>query len=671
MLSSTPHAVDEHEDTHVSALPEVVLESTEAEVVEASATAPFDLSQTFLLHSNPGATKTIYLDFDGHVTTGTSWNTSYNEGKSFTTPAYSFEGGSAFSDAELERIQRIWQRVSEDYIPFDVNVTTQDPGVNALRKSTGGDNAWGIRVVIGGSSYDWYGSGAGGVAYLNSFNWSSDTPAFVFNENLGNGSEKYVAEAAAHEAGHTLGLSHDGRNSPTETYYKGHGSGDTGWAPIMGISYYESLTQWSKGEYTSASNTQDDLSIITTRNGFGYRADDHGNTMSSATQVSLSDGMFTTSGIIGQTSDVDVFSFTAVEGIFDFSVTPFERGPNLDVYLALFDSDFSLIGESNPVSSLEAGFSFALDAADYYLLVDGVGMGDPLTTGYSDYGSLGQYTLQGAFSAAIPDPAKISVWAGTTEIIDGQTTPIFIGAAWASDSQPSRTFTIRNDGEQTLELTAPFADTDHFIVSDPQLSVLTAGQSTSFTVTLRTDVVWSGSETVTFFSSDSGGEIFDFVVAGDVAVDPQIAMGDFDRSGAVEQSDLTLLLSSWGTSTAPGTGADASGDGIVEQDDLTALLNNWGATLAADSGQVAEADASASPEIAPLTATAAGPGLEPIPHWFHPAERWRSALPLLSRLSVGHGETASLVLRDAETWLWHPEENAEDDDASLRLAGRV
>ena len=32
-------------------------------------TAPYPDSQTFLLHSKPGSTKTIYLDFNGHTTT--------------------------------------------------------------------------------------------------------------------------------------------------------------------------------------------------------------------------------------------------------------------------------------------------------------------------------------------------------------------------------------------------------------------------------------------------------------------------------------------------------------------------------------------------------------------------------------------------------------------------
>ncbi|MDY6786288.1 MAG: hypothetical protein SW833_27705, partial [Cyanobacteriota bacterium] len=48
---------------------------------------PFDASQVFNLNSNARANHTIYLDFDGHRTTGTPWNSRY--GNNLVTPAYS------------------------------------------------------------------------------------------------------------------------------------------------------------------------------------------------------------------------------------------------------------------------------------------------------------------------------------------------------------------------------------------------------------------------------------------------------------------------------------------------------------------------------------------------------------------------------------------------------
>ena len=362
----------------------------------ATVSAALNLSQTFSLNSLAGANHTIYLDFNGHTTSGTSWNTSFNKAN-IVTPAFDFDGNTgSFSNAELERIQYIWQRVAEDFIPFNVNVTTQAPtNINDLIKSGSGDTRWGVRVAIGGSSYDWFGAGAGGVAYLNSFNWNSDTPTFVFDDQLGNGNEKYTAEAISHEVGHTLGLSHDGRITPSEGYYAGHGSGDTGWAPIMGVGYYQNLSQWSKGEYASANNTQDDLQIITTQNGFGYRTDDTGSTIATAKALTVSGASVSGNGIIERNTDVDFYSFTTGAGAISLTVNPFNRGPNLDILAELYNSAGTLIASSNPTDLLSANITANVAAGTYYLKIDGIGKGNPLITGYTDYGSLGQYSISG------------------------------------------------------------------------------------------------------------------------------------------------------------------------------------------------------------------------------------------------------------------------------------
>src|SRR6266487_5596273 len=118
--------------------------------------APFPDDQTFLLHSRPGATKVIYLDFDGHVTTGTPWNTWDTQLPNIVSTPFDLDGFPlTFSPTELEYIQHIWQRVAEDYSPFDIDVTTQDPGLEALRKTDSSDISYGVRVVI--IPTNWYG----------------------------------------------------------------------------------------------------------------------------------------------------------------------------------------------------------------------------------------------------------------------------------------------------------------------------------------------------------------------------------------------------------------------------------------------------------------------------------------------------------------------------------
>ena len=53
------------------------------------------------------------------------------------------------------------------------------------------------------------------------------------------------------------------------------------WAPIMGVGYQKPVVQWSKGEYTNANNTQNDLTIIA-NGGAPVIADEAGDTVGSA-----------------------------------------------------------------------------------------------------------------------------------------------------------------------------------------------------------------------------------------------------------------------------------------------------------------------------------------------------------------------------------------------------
>src|SRR5207253_2584427 len=158
-----------------------------------------------------------------------------------------------------------------------------------------------------------------------------------------------VAAATSHEVGHTLGLSHDGQDDAD--YYSGHGIGATSWGPLMGNPYGRSVSQWSNGSYTGASNKQDDLAIITAQNGFGYRGDDHGNTAAAASPLP-STGKTLAAAIIARSSDVDFFSFTIPAGKIDLTASPDAFDPNLDIRLTLLDANSHVVVVNNPASSL-------------------------------------------------------------------------------------------------------------------------------------------------------------------------------------------------------------------------------------------------------------------------------------------------------------------------------
>jgi PKD repeat protein len=295
--------------------------------------------------------------------------------------------------------------VAEDYAPFDVDVTTETPIADKLTRVSATDQVFGTTVVITSRSGVYSGS-CGGVAYIGVFDDTGDyyKPALVFYDALGAGNEKYVAEAISHEAGHNMGLLHDGYSGGS--YYSGQGSGVTGWAPIMGVGYYQPLVQWSKGEYATADNVQDDYAVMAT-NGLPVRADDHGDTVATATLLTgTSSGGLTTlaaEGVIERPGDVDVFGFVSGAGTASFTVSPAARSANLDVLIELRNASNAVLASANPPDALSASLSFTLPASGtYYLTVQGAGFGDPLTNGYSNYGSLGQYAVNGS----VPTPAS-------------------------------------------------------------------------------------------------------------------------------------------------------------------------------------------------------------------------------------------------------------------------
>jgi hypothetical protein len=340
---------------------------TAAEVVGAGV-----LSQSSLavppLSSNPDATAKIYLDFDGHFES--TWGT-YS---GISTPVFSLDSDlTSFSTSEIAAINQIWARVSEDYAPFDIDVTTIEPASFA--------DKMGLRVSIGGNG-SWYGS-AGGVAYVGSFTNYIVNTVYIFPQQLAN-SAKYIAEASSHESGHAFGLRHQSRYDANGTKTEEYHTGDGDWAPIMGTSYYKTRTTWHNGTSTIAATIyQDDMAVISnTTNGFGYRADDHGSA-SKPTPLVFSGNTATASGIIEKMDDQDAFSFSTTGGSVTITQNVAAIGANLDSTLELRTATGTIIASANPSTSYGATITASLAAGDYTIVTASAGQ----------YGSVGQYTV--------------------------------------------------------------------------------------------------------------------------------------------------------------------------------------------------------------------------------------------------------------------------------------
>ena len=367
----------------------------------------FPFTKTFLLHSRPGSTKVIYLDFKGHVTKGSYWNTD-RRSTTIVAPAFDLDGKpGTFNAAEQAIIQKIWKEVSDAYAVFDVDVTTQDPGVENIRRlNATTDNNYGVRVCLGGKvSYlpnwqeivtnadDLFGI----TPEIGCFNkqpvaqvaYANDAPVLVFTDMLyQRGSAKDIADTTIHELGHAFNLNHSTLSDGTE-YYSGHND----WAPYMGDTMGKSVGQWTLGDYDAlATNTEDELDIISTY--IPYITDDHGDDVASATTLTTSKVkspvrstlpvyVYTSSanGLINNRADKDYFKIEVGEGEFFVEATAADPQPNLNIQIKLYDKDGVEVVNPDPYGypyEIEKGMSdsyhhYALPAGTYYIEVDGVG----------------------------------------------------------------------------------------------------------------------------------------------------------------------------------------------------------------------------------------------------------------------------------------------------------
>jgi hypothetical protein len=349
-------------------------------------------ADVFALDSRPTSSRVLYLDFDGHIATDPVWGSAGFGGQIASAP-FDTDGVAGFSAAEQATIFEVWQRVAEDYRPFDINVTTRDPGVEGLRRSSVIDPSYGQRMVITPSNFTNQ-SGVIGVALVDVFWSESDHAAYVFTDLAYKRTARTIGEATSHEAGHTLSLGHDGTVS--SDYYDGHGD----WAPIMGrpvdlnraFNSSRPVTQWSRGEYAGANRFEDDLAIIAART--GYRPDDHANNAVSATVVASKS---TTAGNIERTGDRDVFAVDVAAGTLSVQLRPPSgEAPwsNLAARLVVRNSSGSVVATADPAtaSGWALNVGLAVPAGRYTIEVQPVGWLSA-STGFTTYGSLGAYEL--------------------------------------------------------------------------------------------------------------------------------------------------------------------------------------------------------------------------------------------------------------------------------------
>jgi hypothetical protein len=351
-----------------------------------------------MLDSLPGAHATLFLDFTGsfesHWSQTIGGNT--NHYVNVVTPAYDNDfNPTSFSATEQQEIRNIWAAVAEDFAPFGINVTTHYYG------SLGNNEA--LKVAIGGDDDDWLvraeTANPTGTSVRGSFYNSSPNTVFVFENNfVWNGSSDYqwkVANVASHEAGHAFGLRHLSKWGADGKLSNPYDPGTNVWTPIMGQATQTDRTTWSLGtSELGPKSLQDDMKILAgSQNGFGYRADDHGGWIDTATPLAAPMTAFqatTGKGVITKTTDTDMFSFTTSGGSIEIRVNGApQKIANLIPKVQLFNAAGRQVsfaaGQSylHMANGTEAVLNTTLPAGTYYASVSSLG----------DYGNVGQYTI--------------------------------------------------------------------------------------------------------------------------------------------------------------------------------------------------------------------------------------------------------------------------------------
>lgn len=346
---------------------------TPARVVAAADATGHSVYQPFsvnaaglpLLTSRPdGQGLKVFLDFDG-----------YGTDLPFSTDADT----TTFNASEQVNIFETWRDIISYLAPLNLNITTIQP-------PTGGANPAFVWHRISNSI-------TGGAAYVG---WFTNDRSNSWTGQDG-GTTRH--SGVAHEIGHQLGLSHqseyDARGNKAYEYTDGWGNRDR---PIIGVDFAENVRNWVYGRNSDGvQNLQDDLAWMASKvasvvGGDGYRPDDVGGSLASATNVPA-DGLY--SAIIERADDVDVFRFTSTTGgTYQIAATPmFESA--LSARIELLDSTGRILAARDDAdfrnhNNNNQEFSLDLAAGTYYVRVASSG----------DYGEQGEYLLT---AAPLPD----------------------------------------------------------------------------------------------------------------------------------------------------------------------------------------------------------------------------------------------------------------------------
>ncbi len=350
-----------------------------------------------ILHSNPGAPVSLFIDFQFES----------NDGKART---FSLDPDlTAFDQQEQEQIKIAWAKTANAFAPFDVDVTTIEPDPKhpyiwqavLNQPGSGGSSGTTGYVPLSGQK-----AAQDGSQRADGYRW------------CGRCAQGSVLHAVIiHESGHAHGISghemydEDGNRVGIQHAGIERGPFTRSVGPIGG--WYNWLSEWGHPKSNPAGIywVVNDVDIITSQivkgartysdpdyAGDGFRRDDHANARPGATEMTWEQSQVTWigRGIIERLNDTDVLSFPWQGGTAWICVRTALPTPLLDARLILYDQAGNTVGVADPPESMQPVLRVEdLGAGAYYVGVSSDG----------DYGELGMYEV--TVSASLPEALSL------------------------------------------------------------------------------------------------------------------------------------------------------------------------------------------------------------------------------------------------------------------------
>ena len=335
-----------------------------------------DGTDVLKLQSRPGETKVWFLNF-----------------------ADTMNGSEPKTGHTKADVWQSWAIAAAMLYPFHINVTT-DPAVYA---AAGRANSGCVTIVHADI-------GAGSSCGLNIMGTGRCCNNHLYRGGYATG------RIINHESGHGLGMGHDG-GDPGGEYFNGFS--EFQWTALMGNvwpgdRWAEGLFQWSKGEYTTSTQKQDDLAIIS--RALPYVDDD----IPTSKPLRIEGTMVRREanwGQIAQSTDTDSWTFAVAAGggraMLKVNRIEDRGGGMLDVDASIVDSTEKVMVQNNTMVARSSTLNVDLPAGDYRLVVKAGGEGTP-ARGFSNYSSVGLYAIEGTIAGGMGTPTGTGGAGGAT-----------------------------------------------------------------------------------------------------------------------------------------------------------------------------------------------------------------------------------------------------------------